>query len=81
MSDKPELCDACYFETKDLIEYDAADAVGQFEGRKKWLCDLCASTETGKTLDYPRQFEGQAAAMRTTCYVGNVILAALKKRG
>ena len=79
MSEKPEECQACYFETEALTEYRADDAIGQFEGRKKWLCDLCASTETGRILDYPRQFEGQAAAMRTTCYVGNLILEALKK--
>lgn len=80
MSDKPEECEACYFPTVDLKEYCASDAIGQHEGRMKWICDLCASTETGRILDYPRQFEGQASAMRTTCYVGNVILEALKKR-
>lgn len=78
MSDKPQECEACYYPTVDLTQYDADDAVGRFEHRKKWLCELCASTETGKILDYPRQYEGQAAAMRTTCYVGNVILTAIK---
>ena len=80
MSDKPEECEACYYKTEALTKYDAQDAIGRHEGRKKWICDLCASTETGRIVDYPRQFEGQASAMRTTCYVGNVILDALKKR-
>jgi hypothetical protein len=79
VNEKPEDCQSCYYATKALTEYDASDAIGRHEGRTKWLCDLCASTETGKTLDYPRQYEGQAAAMRTSCYVGNVILDALKK--
>jgi len=80
MSEKPDECEGCYFPTKALKQFDKRDAVGMHEGHKKWLCDLCASTETGTALDYPRQYEGQQATMRTICYVGNVILEALKKR-
>lgn len=79
MTDKPEDCEACHYETTELTEYRADDSIGRFEGRMKWLCDLCASTESGKTLDYPRQYEGQAATIQTICYVGNVLLAALKR--
>ena len=78
MSDKPTCCDCCCFETGALTAYRhesrlKADA-------QKWLCDLCAETEAGRMLDYPSQFEGQAATIRTVCYVGNVILKALKTR-
>lgn len=79
MSNKPEECQSCYYPTEALTEYDAADSIGRFEGRKKWICNLCASTETGRIIDYPRQFEGQAETMRTICYIGNVLLAALGK--
>lgn len=79
MNEKPDECEGCYFPTAELSQYDASDMIGRHEGRKKWLCELCASTETGRIMDYPRQFEGQAAAMRTVCYVGNVILEALKR--
>ena len=78
---KPESCEACYFETSALTAYRLNGMPGTADPeRRKWLCDLCASTETGRIIEYPRQFEGQAATMRTICYVGNVILEVLKKR-
>lgn len=79
MREKPEECESCRFETSELTEYRADDQIGRFEGRTKWVCDLCASTETSRILDYPRQFEGQAETMRTICYVGNVLLTALRR--
>lgn len=78
MSEKPDECEGCYYPTKTLKSYARREPIGTQE--KKWLCDLCASTECGSAVDYPRQFESQRSAMRTTCYVGNVILTELKKR-
>lgn len=78
MSEKPTVCDCCSFETTKLTAYDHEGALKR--GAQKWLCDLCAETEAGRMLDYPSQFEGQAATIRTVCYVGNVILATLKRR-
>lgn len=45
-----------------------------------WLCRLCASTLAGNAYDYPEQYQGQAAVLKTICYVGNTILAEVKKK-
>ena len=48
-----------------------------------WLCSLCRSTLAGVAYEYPEQYPGQEVALRTICYIGNVILEAIEdlKRG
>lgn len=80
MSEKPEGCFSCGFETVNLTEYPRRRAIDYAEGcETKWLCELCASTDAGTAVDYPTQFV-DIASLRTICYVGNVILAAIRAR-
>jgi hypothetical protein len=72
MSEQKE-CDACGFATA-VEPYDRREGTGQ-----KWLCQLCAATETGAAIEYPRDYVGQLATMQTICYVGNAILAAIER--
>lgn len=74
---KPPECDSCHFETKRLKRYARAPLA--VEKGDKWLCVLCASTLAGNALDYPSNYP-DPAALRTICYVGNVILAAIAER-
>jgi hypothetical protein len=78
--EKPDECDACHFETKALTYYGRERPL-RGEREHKWLCDLCASTNSGNTLEYPEQWPDRSAdVLRTVCYVGNVILAAVRDR-
>lgn len=79
MSEKPEECECCRFETMDLKEYDSARNFPQKPDETKWLCQLCANTMTGAFADYPQQHDRDALeVMKTICHVGNAILAAIK---
>jgi hypothetical protein len=65
-------CFSCGFETdalKSYRRYDRDDA---------WLCALCASTMAGRAQKYPDQFPNRDV-LQTICYVGNVILEALRR--
>lgn len=80
MSDKPEFCLSCGFGTTHLTGYPRRRNINYAEGcETKWLCDLCASTDAGTAVDYPTQYP-DIASLRTVCYVGNVILAAIRSR-
>ncbi len=71
---KPEICQSCAYETDRLKYYPFA--LRQEEGM--WLCELCASTHAGNACEYPNQYP-ERKTLATICYVGNVILAAIRK--
>jgi hypothetical protein len=78
---KPDECDSCHFETRALVKYD--DRIAGLRDPSKttaWLCALCAETLAGNAYRYPDQYRESGNVMRTVCYVGNVILEALKSR-
>jgi hypothetical protein len=77
-NEKSEECDSCGFRTEALIAYPVRRNFPK-ESAPKWLCDLCASTMAGNAHEYPEQFrEGRAGdVMKTICFVGNTILAAI----
>lgn len=75
--EKPEECEGCHYETAELTFYKAPPA-----GASAWLCRLCAGTRTGALRQYPpnsRSFDN-VLMLETVCYVGNVILAELRRR-
>lgn len=69
-------CDSCDFETTELKQYEQHDV--RMKMVKVWLCELCASTPAGNALEYPDQFRGQAETLKTICFVGNTLLAAIE---
>lgn len=78
MSDKPEECECCQFVTTELKPYDAHRNFPKQMDEKKWLCLLCASTLAGNAHEYPEQYAGEVVTLKTICFVGNTILAAIK---
>ncbi len=76
--DKPEACDFCQFKTQELRPYANAPFREAAESHK-WLCRLCANTPAGNAHEYPDQFKGEINAMKCTCFVGNTILAEMRK--
>lgn len=84
MSDKPENpgeCDCCGFETKKLRFFEGLDTYSGGGGKLVkddfWFCDLCCSTHASTSHRYLYE---DARQQKTTCYVGNVLLAAIKAR-
>lgn len=70
-------CDSCKYET-ELKEY----RMNRFfpkEDRKKRLCHLCAATYAGNAYEYPEQYPN-ASTLYAICYVGNVVLDAIKAK-
>lgn len=72
MAEQPAECDCCGFETEALTDY------GWHGSGSKWCCDLCASTMASRAHEHPEQFRGQEHVLKAICYVGNVLLAAIK---
>jgi len=71
-------CAACnYYTWCRVYKYDEFT---QRAGQSRPLCELCASTESGTAEKYPEQFRGTRDVMAVVCYVGNMILDAIKKR-
>jgi hypothetical protein len=76
---KPEECDSCHFQTDDLKMYhDRIAGLRHPEKADGWLCELCASTLAGNAWRWPEQYGDSGNTMRTVCYVGNVVLAAIR---
>lgn len=69
MSDQPDECMSCGFETKELECYPRD--YGEIQG-DHWLCELCANTRAGNALRYPRQYPNQAV-LQAICYIGNYL--------
>ena len=83
MSENPGECQCCGYETKKLKKFEnmSTTIAGGGSTRKDtfWYCDLCCSTMASSATRYPGMYP-DTAAMQTICYVGNVILDALKKK-
>ena len=45
------------------------------------MCKLCAATLAGNSLEHPNGYGQSGYVMQTVCYVGNVILDAIKLMG
>jgi ribosomal protein L37AE/L43A len=71
--ENPGECESCHYETPALTY--SADRIL----RSIWLCDLCAGTLAGNAAKNPVAYP-HADVLRTICYVGNVILAEIRRQ-
>lgn len=71
--ENPGECESCHYETPALTY--CADRIL----RSIWLCDLCAGTLAGNAAKNPVAYP-HADVLRTICYVGNVILAEIRRK-
>lgn len=79
-ADKSEECDFCGFVTDELQAFDHRGGTSvRLGGETMWLCDLCASTPASSAHEFPAHYKGEVAIMKTICYVGNVLLAAIEE--
>lgn len=71
-------CDGCGYETSmdRLTKYPRRDDRGD-----KYLCVMCKGTLAGTLVECEYPIEGDPEAIRTICYVGNVLLDAIRKGG
>lgn len=80
--DKPEECDCCGFVTNDLNLFKDQETTIAGGGKTRqddfWYCDICCSTQTSVYDRYPNQTPSNTVVMKTICYIGNTLLAALK---
>lgn len=74
--DDTNECDCCHFSTDDLTEYESGP--GERTKGSRWLCELCAGTSAGTYQKYAHTDHDTSEVLKTICYVGNVILKALK---
>lgn len=77
--EKSDQCDSCQFETTALHRYVGARGFAEKQDAA-WLCTLCWSTMTGTAHAYPEQYRESGVVLKTICYVGNTILAAIKEK-
>lgn len=79
----PGECDCCGYETKKLRKFENMDTTIAGGGKTRkdtfWYCDLCCSTPASNYDRYPNQSPSNTQVMKTICYVGNVLLAVLRK--
>jgi len=73
--EKPECCQCCQFETEALTHYTQRPPFAF----SYWWCDLCAGSMASTMQRYPSYEHEARAVAGVVCYVGNTILAALKK--
>jgi hypothetical protein len=80
--ENPGECECCGFRTKKLRLFKNQPTMiaggGQLTKADFWYCELCCSTHASVSHAYLR--EG-ADIMKTICYVGNVLLTEIRKRG
>ena len=67
-------CASCGYET-ETQSYPQDSTIEVPNPEPLDFCELCASTVTGNTVQYPREC---ADVLRTVCHVGNVILDELR---
>ena len=72
---QPEECHSCSYETTALTRYEHTTR----QGEPHWLCELCAGTLASSALEHPHHYSDGGATLKTICYVGNVILDAIRK--
>ena len=77
---QPVSCDSCHYATAALRRYDDRIA-GRMNPNKRtaWFCSLCANTYAGNAWRWPEQYRESGNIMRTICYVGNVVLDAIRE--
>ncbi len=77
---KEKSCDCCGFGPDvELENYPRRGSMAQ-DGSSKELCCLCAATHAGSAIDFPQQYAPNVIdTLKTICYVGNVILAEIRK--
>ncbi len=80
----PEECECCGTPAGPAIvlkSYEAhAEGLPAMKTEKVWYCELCAGTLTSNFSRYPSQQPSGFEIMRTVCYVGNAIIAALQEK-
>jgi hypothetical protein len=69
-------CDCCGFRTRTK-KYEKDWTREEPKPKKMDLCDLCANTYAGNTLQYPRD---NADILKAICYVGNSIIEEIRKK-
>ena len=66
-------CDTCGYPDTPLEEYGEFD---QARGRKKLLCDVCATTHVGQIISNPEALRNPLLFYRSLALVGNMVLDA-----
>ena len=66
---KPNACECCKFTPCEVKPYD----IGPPVGGTKMLCELCANTMAGRTLDAGTYQPSNADLILAACYVGNQV--------
>lgn len=70
-------CDSCRYDGAPLKS--CVHRLPRGDKQVVQVCELCYATMTSTALQYPSQFGESAEVMRTICFVGNTILAAIKE--
>jgi hypothetical protein len=72
-NDKPDECDSCNFETKNLAFYPG-------EGRRKavWLCGVCEHSYSGVAAMHYGKYE-YAITLKQIAYCTNMILEEIRR--
>jgi hypothetical protein len=77
--ENPGECECCGFETKKLTLFKNHDTMiaggGRLVKADFWYCELCAGSHASVSHAYLYE---DAGVQKTICYVGNVILAAIR---
>lgn len=73
---KSEECDCCQFTTTELTEFPMGLG-SRTPNEPMWLCELCANTPASNAYQYPGRYDDHEV-LKTLCYVGNAIIAAVK---
>ena len=80
-NEKPEQCYCCGFETDKLTLYANMETTLAGSGATRrddfWYCDLCAGSAASNFSRYPTVAPSASEVLRTICYVGNAIIAAI----
>lgn len=83
-------CPGCHYKTElrpyrppphreaDRVAF--AESEGDFNEAWDWMCDLCASTATGRCIQYPRNQMSTRDILETICFVGNAIMDLITRK-
>ena len=75
--EKPEDCEACNYETQELMSSRCFDR----EGKEYflWFCDLCIHTHAATSKIYPTNHRDVTDALYAISFIGNKIIEEIKK--
>ena len=73
--DSVDCCDSCGYRTRHLHKHEAPFT----KLSPVWVCDLCFTTFAGNAALYPEQYP-QGGVLQHVCFVGNVILDAIREK-